>query len=286
MNYLTRKILTEYPDTHQVIGVYNEIRKKEPDVDETDDDDFVVVEDNKWRPGPLIVAVLYKIQDRNEDFFRSGRDIDFEANRDCFELLGYFWHQQHHMGKILREGISNVSSKDLCNHVERNKNNMIQHLKLDIVHVSLSELCVEDASTAVAENSKSLLSHTPDFVIHVDHDHTCVVLTVLGTRIFPRPNPHDIIMDMAARCQPFLDGQAHGGMVVGHTNLVKFAMPRVQELMEKYPHYTFLVIGYSLGTYMDLPWSFILYKCYLCRSRTCTTVFTRSEAWKSEDKSS
>ena len=138
MNYLTRKILTDYPDTHQVIGVYNEIRKKEPDVDETDDDDFFVVEDNKWRPGPLIVAVLYKIQDRNEDFFKSGREIDFEANRDCFELLGYFWHQQHHMGKILREGISNVSSKDLCSHVERNKNNMIH--KKGYKKVSLLQL--------------------------------------------------------------------------------------------------------------------------------------------------
>jgi len=247
MNYITRKILTDYPDTHLVIGVFNEVKKKEPDMDETDDDDFVVVEDNKWRPMPLIIAVLYKIQDRNDDFFRTGKDIDFESNRDCFELLGYFWHQQHHMGKMLREGISKVSSKDLATHVEKNKVNMIQNLKLDIVHVSLSELCVQDAGTAVAETSKSLLSHTPDFVIHVDHEHTCVVLTVLGTRIFPRPNPQDIIMDLAARCHPFLDGQAHGGIVVGHNNMVKFVMPRVREQMEKYPHYTLLVVGYSLG---------------------------------------
>ena len=247
MNYITRKILTDYPDTHLVIGVFNEVKKKEPDMDETDDDDFVVVEDNKWRPMPLIIAVLYKIQDRNDDFFRTGKDIDFKSNRDCFELLGYFWHQQHHMGKMLREGISKVSSKDLATHVEKNKVNMIQNLKLDIVHVSLSELCVQDAGTAVAETSKSLLSHTPDFVIHVDHEHTCVVLTVLGTRIFPRPNPQDVIMDLAARCHPFLDGQAHGGMVVGHNNMAKFVMPRVREQMEKYPHYTLLVVGYSLG---------------------------------------
>jgi hypothetical protein len=43
----------------------------------------------------------------------------------------------------------------------------------------------------------------------------CLTLNLLGTRVFPRPNPQDIIMDLAARAAPFAGGVAHEGMVTG-----------------------------------------------------------------------
>ena len=43
----------------------------------------------------------------------------------------------------------------------------------------------------------------------------CLTLILLGTRIVPRPNPPDIIMDLAARAEQFQEGVAHEGMATG-----------------------------------------------------------------------
>ena len=79
-------------------------------------------------------------------------------------------------------------------------------------HASVSEL-LED--TQASDGDRRLEDHCPDFVISVHHCHRAVVFTVFGTRIFPRPHPHDIIMDLAARTEPFHHGLAHKGMVAG-----------------------------------------------------------------------
>ncbi len=42
-----------------------------------------------------------------------------------------------------------------------------------------------------------------------------MTLNLLGTRVFPRPNPQDIIMDLAARAEQFQGGVAHEGMATG-----------------------------------------------------------------------
>ena len=252
MEYLTKKVLSQYPDIGEVTSVYNELMKQKVTNtgDDLSDGDDQLVGDDKYRPLILLIAVLYKIQEKNDDFFKSGgRNIDFEQNKKVLELFGYYWHQQHHLGKMLREGINKVGSIDeISQLVDNNKTKMINTLKVDIVAASVSELCVDNVDTAVvAAQGRSLTSHTPDFVIHVNHNHRAVVLTILGTRIFPRPNTHDIIMDMAARCAPFLDGQAHGGMVVGHSNLVRYALPSVVQTLQQHPQYCLLVTGYSLG---------------------------------------
>ena len=47
------------------------------------------------------------------------------------------------------------------------------------------------------------------------YDTRCIVLTILGTRVYPAPQPLVIILDLVATTQPFLGGQAHTGMVWG-----------------------------------------------------------------------
>ena len=59
-------------------------------------------------------------------------------------------------------------------------------------------------------------------------------------------------MDLAARPQPFLGGLAHGGMVVGATNLTKVALPPILEQLAAHPGYSLLVVGYSLGIYSNV----------------------------------
>ena len=74
-----------------------------------------------------------------------------------------------------------------------------------------------------------------------------VVLTILGTRIFPKPNTQDIIMDLAGRTCSYLGGEAHCGMVAGCRKLEELALPRVLEQLAGHPGFSLLVIGYSLG---------------------------------------
>ena len=238
MESLSRKVFSEYPDIEQVIDVYHEM-KKQTVSDVTDGDD--ITGDEKYRPLLLLLAVLYKVQERNDEFFKTGgTSIQFEETKNLMEVVGYFWHQQHHLGKMLREGINTAKTQDdIEKLVERNKSKMIESLKLEVVHVSVSEM--------YSNEERSLQNHTPDFVIHLDRPHGAVIFTILGTRIFPRPNAKDIIMDCAARCQPFLDGHAHGGMVHGHNNLVRTAMPLLLQHLQDNPGFSLLVVGYSLG---------------------------------------
>ena len=93
----------------------------------------------------------------------------------------------------------------------------------------------------------SISSHTSDFTICLDREQGAVVVTILGTRIFPAPNIYDIVMDIRAETQPFLDGEAHAGMVIGARNLMSRSWEAVREAVTSNPGYSILVVGYSLG---------------------------------------
>ena len=246
MEYLTKRLLTQYPDIGQVTSIISEVRSR--DLEDTVDSGEVREGDDKYRPGILLLAILYKLQEMNDEFFKTGGEcLEYGDNKQSLEVLGHYWHQQHDLGKMLREGINKTSSQaDIRKLVENNKQNMEDSLGLEMVKVSVSELCLGE-KTAVVRSSRNLATHCPDFTVHLSPDHKAVVLTVLGTRIFPRPSSQDIIMDLACRPQPFLGGQAHGGMVIGHSNLVKYALPCIQEQLSKHPDFSLLVVGYSLG---------------------------------------
>ena len=246
MEYLTKKLLTQYPDIGQVTSVISEIRSR--DMEDTEDSGEASEGDDKYRPAILVLAILYKLQERNDEFFRSGGEsLELGENKESLEVLGHYWHLQHDIGKMLRQGINKTSSQEeIRKLVEKNKQTMEETLGQEMVKVSVSELCLGEKN-AVVNSSRQLATHCPDFTVHLSPGHQAVVLTVLGTRIFPRPSSQDIIMDLACQPQPFLGGQAHGGMVIGHQNLVKYALPCILEQLSSHPDFSLLIVGYSLG---------------------------------------
>ena len=74
-----------------------------------------------------------------------------------------------------------------------------------------------------------------------------MVVTILGTRIFPMPNIYDIVMDLRAETEPFLEGEAHAGMAMGAKNLMERSWEAVREAVTSNAGYSLLVVGYSLG---------------------------------------
>ena len=74
-----------------------------------------------------------------------------------------------------------------------------------------------------------------------------MVVTILGTRIFPRPNIYDVIMDLRAETRPFLDGEAHAGMVIGSKNILERSWQSLRDAVTSNPGFSVLVVGYSLG---------------------------------------
>jgi len=242
MEFLTRKLGNQYPDIAMISDLYQELVEKHHKAS-----DDGLAGDAKYRPLPLLIAVLYKLQARNEEFFKTGGQA-LPHKMFLLELVGYYWHVQHDAGKLLREGINGVTGREQVEElIERNRVKICQSLGLcenDLPYVSVSELMEDDISP---DGDRRLEDHCPDFVISIHHCHKAVVFTVLGTRIFPRPHPHDIIMDLAAKTEPFHHGLAHSGMVAGTRNLIKHALPKLSAELSKYPGYSLLLVGYSLG---------------------------------------
>jgi len=242
MEYLTKKLSGQYPDIAMISELYKELVEKHNKAFDED-----LTGDDKYRPLPLLIGVLYKIQAKNDQFFKSGGQVMGET-KDLMELLGYYWHVQHDAGKQLREGINGVKGRvEVEQLVNTNKIKICEALGLsekDVPVVSVSELCDEYYNPDI---DRRLENHCPDFVISIHHFHKAVVFTILGTRIFPRPHPHDIIMDLAAKTTPFHHGVAHAGMVAGNKNLMKQALPYLRQEFFKHEGYSLLTVGYSLG---------------------------------------
>ena len=85
----------------------------------------------------------------------------------------------------------------------------------------------------------------------VDRSQSLVLVTLLGTRIFPNPSVYDVVMDLRAGTVPFLGGEAHSGMVIGMRNILDKSFPVLRDTVEDNPGYSILVVGYSLGTNFD-----------------------------------
>ena len=87
----------------------------------------------------------------------------------------------------------------------------------------------------------------------VDRSQSLVLVTLLGTRIFPNPSVYDVVMDLRAETVPFLGGEAHSGMVIGTRNILDKSFAVLKETVEDNPGYSILVVGYSLGkTFLPL----------------------------------
>ena len=99
----------------------------------------------------------------------------------------------------------------------------------------------------IPDEAPSIRDHCPDFTITLDRNHSAVVVTLLGTRMFPAPKVQDIVMDLRAETTPFLDGEAHEGMAIGANNILDKTFNIVRETIVNNPDYSIIVAGYSLG---------------------------------------
>ena len=99
----------------------------------------------------------------------------------------------------------------------------------------------------IPDETPSIRDHCPDFTITLDRSHSAVVVTLLGTRMFPAPKVQDIVMDLRAETTPFLNGVAHEGMAIGANNILEKTFDVVRETIENNPDYSIIVAGYSLG---------------------------------------
>ena len=106
MEFLTKRLANQYPDIGMISSLYRELVEKHNKVCDED-----LVGDAKYRPLPLLIAVLYKVQARNDTFFKTGGKL-MSHTMYLSELVGYYWHVQHNVGKILREGINEVTGKE------------------------------------------------------------------------------------------------------------------------------------------------------------------------------
>ena len=256
MEFLNKRATTKYPDLVTLAEIYQELFSQEETIPDDDGGGGGGGGgDDKYRPFFLLLAILFKIQEREETSIkaRKGTSVSLAECQGTLEVAGYYWHLQHKLGKGLREGINNVASSHrdkILKLMEKNKGKLEAGLGLKICGVSVSELHHGEMESQVAvagRKVRPLTAHTPDWVISVQESHRAVLLTVLGTRVFPAPNTGDVIMDMACRTEAFLDGEAHAGMVLGERNLVKTALPTIIEELKSRPGFSLLVVGYSLG---------------------------------------
>ena len=105
MEFLTKRLAEQYPDIVMISTMYRELIEKHSTA--CDDD---LEGDAKYRPLPLLIAVLFKVQARNDTFFKTGGQV-MSNTKNLVELVGYYWHVQYNMGKLLREGINEVAGK-------------------------------------------------------------------------------------------------------------------------------------------------------------------------------
>lgn len=80
-----------------------------------------------------------------------------------------------------------------------------------------------------------------NFVV-LDHATQMVVWGIRATLC-----PEDVVMDVMADPVPFLDGQGHQGMVSAVGRLIQNNWTTLQDVLRRYPLYSLLITGHSLG---------------------------------------
>ena len=82
----------------------------------------------------------------------------------------------------------------------------------------------------------------PRFLFYLDLESKNLVLAVRGTTSFK-----DIMIDVAATEEPFLDGFAHQGILKGARLVLGEVLSLLLKCLQKYPDYGVVVTGHSLG---------------------------------------
>ena len=237
MRYFSDKWADKFPDLRVISDMMEAVLKRN---DSTCDK---AGSDGKWRPFPLLLGALFKAHEdvklhESPKLVRETEDRDGEMMR----VLGHCWHLITAADSSLRPGLSDGETEaEVRDILEDNKASYAERIgirKEDVVWVWSAEL---------ARGRDHVSQHVPDHVVSLHHQERQVILTLLGTRVWPHPQPLDIMMDLMATTRPYLGGLAHSGLAQGAANIVSTTGPVIRDALARHPGYELIIIGYSLG---------------------------------------
>jgi len=227
------RLSERFPDISFIMEMFREMRSQGVEVDG----------ESKYYPNTLLLAVLFRLQARQEGPFKKAGE-ELEERSSLVELLGYFWHQLDSVAVILREGLKGETREEVSQGIEESRVRIAERLgfeEADVPLASVSELRGEEEQLRIDD-------HCPDFVVVVDRAHKAVVLFILGSRGYPGPRgPLDFVMDFSLSTVPYLGGEAHSGILKGAANLEKAALPCLLQQLSLNQGFSLLFVGYSLG---------------------------------------
>jgi len=236
IDHLAEKLTARYPDIERLADIFEGITSIGENTSTRRSDG-----DGVWRPLPLLLGVLYRLQERQ---MRSKKEpgvrLAAEQTAALGEILGRYWHLLNLASETLRADLDSHSA-DVPKIVERNRRRLASALGLEQSSVPWVW------SSYLAADVRSIDEHVPDHVITLEHQNRRIVLSLLGTKVFPTPAPLDILMDLAAHSSSFLQGVAHAGLGAGAERLTRTAIPKVSDVLSRHPDYDVLITGYSLG---------------------------------------
>ena len=202
------------------------------------------------RPLPLLLGVLRKLQD-NLDSFPGTPEVEpagLDHQEDVLSMLGHFWHLIKAADTSIRYTDQEDQEQEQEEEQEEGQREGLGAIRRRYASMlGIPEEQVVWIWSSRIEKKSRLSDYVPEHLITIDHRHRSLILTILGTKVFPFPQPLDIMMDLLGTGQTFLDGVAHGGMSIGTRNLVETAVPVLRRELLVHPSYTLLVLGYSLG---------------------------------------
>jgi len=250
MAFLLDTILEKVPDFKDIVEIFNDMVAQHRE-------DTAHIEDTRKTPFIILLGVLYRYQQRTfgdelEEHAENQEDLKDEIEEACRK----YWTQTKTIGHAIRKDMAAATPENLASICQENKDNLIAELGMaeeDLVKIWVSEMQDDGQCGIIGEGevapagAPTLENHCPDFTITIDREQQAVVITLLGTRIFPTPNIHDVIMDLRAETEPFLSGVGHAGMVIGTRNILEKSFPALLEALESNPDLSVLVVGYSLG---------------------------------------
>ena len=153
------RLSERFPDISFIMEMFREMRSRGVEVEG----------ESKYYPNTLLLAVLFRLQARQEaPFKRAGEEL--EDRSYLVELISYFWHQLDSVAVILREGLKGETREEVRQGVEESRIRIAEKLgfeEADVPLASVSEL-------RGAGDKLRIDDHCPDFVVVIDRAHKVI----------------------------------------------------------------------------------------------------------------
>ena len=159
MESMLARLSERFPDISFIMEMFREMRSRGVEVEG----------ESKYYPNTLLLAVLFRLQARQEaPFKKAGEEV--EERSSLVELIGYFWNQLDSVAVILREGLKGETREEVRLGVEQSRVRIAERLgfeEADVPLASVSELRGEGEQLRIDD-------HCPDFVIVIDRAHKVI----------------------------------------------------------------------------------------------------------------